>query len=259
MTFGRGWIPEGPEHADIGLEYAKPRARVTPWGAREPSSSLRVFYGDAIRDQNGASECVGFAIARAIRVRSCVEISTGARSEPIPYPSSHAIYAEGRDPGGQSIQLADDGCVPRLAIYALATFGVVADERWPFDMATIYQHVPPDVLRAGADAMVDGFVPLPSGDVDAIKDAIYAGHPVVGGVVVDHTFEDYAGGIMPDNDGANLGGHFLCFVEYGPDFIGGDNSWGTGWGEDGRFRMSLERAARIRDLYALILAPPVAE
>ncbi len=99
-------------------------------------------------------------------------------------------------------------------------------------------------------------------DLEAIKQNIAQGAPVVVGMAVGGTFyqigsegvwrpsqKDFAalakgmgGHIVDDGEAAAFGGHAMCVIGYDDNFEGGAfqimNSWGDDWGRDGMFWMS---------------------
>lgn len=74
----------------------------------------------------------------------------------------------------------------------------------------------------------------------SVKSAINKGYPVDTGMYVYQDFYHYKGGVYKHTSGNYLGGHAVVIVGY--DDAKGcwilKNSWGTGWGERGFFRMA---------------------
>jgi C1A family cysteine protease len=78
-----------------------------------------------------------------------------------------------------------------------------------------------------------------SSSIDAIKGALYDYGPLPTTMDVYSDFFGYAGGIYSHVDGGLAGGHAVLIVGYDDEdqcFIV-KNSWGTGWGESGYFRI----------------------
>jgi len=76
--------------------------------------------------------------------------------------------------------------------------------------------------------------------LDAIKNALFTYGPLVTFMTVYTDFDYYSGGIYSYTWGENKGGHAVTIVGYddsGQYFIV-KNSWGTGWGENGYFRIA---------------------
>jgi C1A family cysteine protease len=78
-----------------------------------------------------------------------------------------------------------------------------------------------------------------SSSIDAIKGALYDYGPLPTTMDVYSDFFGYAGGIYSHVDGGLAGGHAVLIVGYDDEdqcFIV-KNSWGSGWGESGYFRI----------------------
>jgi C1A family cysteine protease len=85
-----------------------------------------------------------------------------------------------------------------------------------------------------------GYVATTSPTVNAIKNALYLYGPLVTSMDVYTDFFYYESGIYSYTDGILEGGHAVLIIGYddpGQYFIV-KNSWGTGWGEAGYFRIA---------------------
>ena len=80
-------------------------------------------------------------------------------------------------------------------------------------------------------------------DIDRIKQEIYSGGPVPTYMEVWSDFDSYTGGIYTYTSGYFRGGHCVTIVGWGSsggvDYWICKNSWGTGWGESGWFRIKM--------------------
>jgi C1A family cysteine protease len=76
--------------------------------------------------------------------------------------------------------------------------------------------------------------------VDAIKQAVATYGPVPTAFMVYEDFMNYQGGVYSYTSGKQDGGHAILVVGYNDDgqYFIVKNSWGTGWGEDGFFRIA---------------------
>jgi C1A family cysteine protease len=80
---------------------------------------------------------------------------------------------------------------------------------------------------------------------DDVKAALNAGYPVDTGMKVYEDFRYYSSGIYKYTSGNYLGGHAVIIVGY--DDNSGcwiiKNSWGSGWGESGYFRIAYNQCS----------------
>jgi len=99
--------------------------------------------------------------------------------------------------------------------------------------------------RQNVGAKDTGFVDIPEGDEDALKDAVASQGPISIAIDASHSsFQLYKRGVYyePACSSENLD-HGVLIVGYGTDPDHGDywivkNSWGPLWGEEGYIRMS---------------------
>jgi fibronectin type 3 domain-containing protein len=72
-------------------------------------------------------------------------------------------------------------------------------------------------------------------NIDAVKEVLSRGNPVIIGMMIYESFYEYTGGVMTSTSGALLGGHAMCVVGYddGKAAFKIINSWSTYWGEGG--------------------------
>lgn len=83
--------------------------------------------------------------------------------------------------------------------------------------------------------------PIPSRDTISMQKALMRG-PIIATMTVYYDFFDYTGGIYEHVNNTIAGSHAICLVGWGIDQDGetywiGKNSWGTGWGENGWFKI----------------------
>jgi len=94
----------------------------------------------------------------------------------------------------------------------------------------------------------------------AIKDALTRG-PVIGTFAVYQDFSYYSGGIYEYTWGSLRGYHAIVVVGWGQDERGTywicKNSWGTGWGEAGWFKIRSGNCGINNELYELTVPPVV--
>lgn len=91
-----------------------------------------------------------------------------------------------------------------------------------------------------------------SQSVAALKSALYTRGPINVGMMVYSDFSYYSSGIYEYSYGQREGGHAVLIVGYDDDqqcFIV-KNSWGTGWGENGFFRIAYSQVDGVVDFGA---------
>jgi hypothetical protein len=244
MARSRGYLRDVPDARDWTLDALVGAAPVPPlvdWS----------HHLEGIRDQGATSSCVGQAFATVLSVRAKI---ANVALPPISALHIYALARRGEQP------LADGGCRPRDAANGMRLYGLCAEARWPFDAAKVNHPLPWDTLQAGADARVDGYYRV-AGDGDArcasLRQALAHGFPIAFAQEVDAAFEDYSDGILGPFAGPSEGGHYTALIGYGPGWFFGVNSWGSGWGKSGLYRISDARVGSdvCSDFYALTMTP----
>lgn len=178
-------------------------------------------FDNPIDDQNGHGACVGFGsdggfdIARNLGGQAKVDCSPWF---------NYAMVNGGRDQGAivedSMVSLRDNGTpldstVPDKAWHKSMIPGAAFEEAKRFRILQAYQQKTFDEMASG----------------------IMLGRPSVFGVCIGNRFSPNSEGILPNWDGANVGGH--CMVAIGLKSIGGKwylevrNSWSTRWGAAG--------------------------
>jgi hypothetical protein len=91
--------------------------------------------------------------------------------------------------------------------------------------------------------------------IQEMKQALYERAVICFGMDIGQAFEDYSGGVLND-PGPRTGGHAMfLYGYYRNEFWRGQNSWGTSWGIQGRFKLAQHLAHSIRDIWVVQSAP----
>ncbi len=253
-----GWKPDREEHI-AATEVLGPVLRADRFGA-SPVSLPRNFYDltkfSRILDQQSSSACVNFALTGSA---DCRLRALGFDPEPM---SPCANYTAGRRLEiGRNGVLTDDGSIPFYVFESARRYGIPSAKAWPFDMGVINKDLPFDVFQRASQFRLSNFARIEArgaARVPAVMHALYAMHPVPLGMLVGRAFMDY----RPNGDPVDVeldfeGGHMTYLVgwEDNGEVLIGNTSWGTGYGDNGFFRIrrsKLEHAST-SDLYNITI------
>jgi hypothetical protein len=211
-------------------------------------------YLDAIQDQGPSNSCVGQALATSLYMRGQIA------GDPIVRPSALAIYSFARMVDAPYQALSDDGSRPRSAMRGLTEYGLVANRRWPLDMARVNEAPPLDVFHSALDSVVTDYYRIASGlgCSSLIRTALAKGYIPVLAIPVDDAFEQLGDGVYAGPQGPSLGSHMVAVVGSTDGALLLCNSWGTGWARGGLglvADMFVDRYAR--DILVPTVAPKV--
>ncbi|MGL4743155.1 MAG: C1 family peptidase [Dermatophilaceae bacterium] len=181
------------------------------------------------KDQGGCGSCVAFGVVGAME--STVEYTRGAPDFEPDLSEAHLFY-----------------------VHALARGYTCATGSWPDDLfadaagigITFEDYFP---YSAGGGGTLDGDWPNRlakavgvsdlTGDPARIKEHLYRYGAVTACFVVYDDFFHYGGGVYRRTTDSVAGGHCVSIIGW-DDALGcwiAKNSWGTGWGEGGYFRI----------------------
>ncbi|HEV7692941.1 MAG TPA: C1 family peptidase [Hyphomonadaceae bacterium] len=199
-----------------------------------PSYDLRNVGGKnfvtPVRDQGGCGSCVSFGVSAVIE--STLRVAAGDPNLDANVSEAHLFYCLGRARGRNCA----NGWWPEEALACIRAEGLAFEASYPYtpgDQACT--GLKPDwknryVSLQGA-AAVSGA---------AIKQWISTKGPVTGCFIVYQDFFAYRSGVYRHVSGGEAGGHCVAIIGY--DDAAGcwicKNSWGTGWGDGGFFRIA---------------------
>ncbi len=188
-------------------------------------------YVTPVRNQSSCGSCWAFAAAAALESYTLIKNNLVGQdinlSEQVLVSCSGAGSCGGGSVGSASNYIRDkglplEGCFPYTATNNLCTSACYA-----------YQS---DTYRIQSWA----YVATTSVSVEAIKNALVTYGPLVTTMDVYADFFSYRTGVYSYASGAYQGGHAILIVGYddAAQCFKAKNSWGTGWGEAGYFRIA---------------------
>ena len=192
-------------------------------------------YVTPVKNQLNCGSCVAFGTCAA------TEVTAGyLRGQPglqLNLSEQQLFFVHGPATGASCA----NGWWPEHAFAALQNQGVTFEDYMPYNPAGGGALNPdwPNKM-----AKITGFSTL-TGNVAAMKQHIQNYGAVSACLIVYQDFFSYGGGVYKHVSGAQAGGHCVCLVGF-DDALGcwiGKNSWGTGWGEQGFFRIGYGQCA----------------
>lgn len=214
---------------------------------RIPSKVSLLAFAPRRMHQGGQGSCVGWASAYA--ARSILEArATGRNPNQVVFSPAY-LYN----------QIHLDGCQGAYMIEAMKSMaqnGAMPFQAFGYDESTCENYPDKTDIREAQKYRIKGYNRLTvsdeeqAPDIEAIKQNLAQGAPVVIGMMVGGTFMSNMIGrkvwqpTQRDYNMGGFGGHAMCVIGYNDDFEGGAfqimNSWGEDWGDQGIFWMSYE-------------------
>jgi C1A family cysteine protease len=221
--------PENPKHWDF--EDLRPRM-----GAMfHDDVDLRPWTSPR-HNQRGTNSCVAQSTVKALEIKRIQEHGHEAHID----LSRLAVYYLARELMFPQETHKDEGTFIGHAFDVLRRFGVPPEADWPWDTDMVC--TPPSwmaMFRAYRHK-ISAFYKIKSTGTDRIQaviDALRAGNPVVFGTETGSNWSKYKKGetlYLPDR---KRGRHATVLIGYIDGKFLGENSWGTGWGDDGFYLM----------------------
>lgn len=232
---GFGWHPSLPDFRDLQLAAAVPLPAAPP-----PRIDLTNLL-PAVRDQGPIGSCTGFGGTAAYYATSKANGRYPVNMSPL-----FAYYNARRLEGTTRY---DSGATIRDVVKGMAKYGVAQETDWPYgrspaDTMRLFDDVPPQRVYTRAEHhQVLRYYAVGQSSL-ALRTALATGYPVIIGFSVYESFMsdevERTGTVpMPEPGEAMVGGHCVILCGYDMDIdhpFRCQNSWSTGWGDDGYFR-----------------------
>lgn len=203
----------------LGYEAAEPEPEATRVLGKVDLRDKGVVT--AIRNQAQCGSCWAFAMT------ACIEIVNGGKYD----LSEQQLVSCCTSSSG-----CNGGYISSTADWVKSNGGIVTESVYPYTSGGGTTGTCKSV--SGNKYSINGYSSCSSDS--AIKSALDKGYAVNTGMKVYDDFRYYKSGVYKYTTGSYLGGHAVVIVGYddGNSCWIIKNSWGTGWGESGYFRMA---------------------
>jgi C1A family cysteine protease len=187
-----------------------------------------------IRDQAACGSCVAFGSSAA--VEGTLKMERGDPGLEPDLSEAYLFYCKAAEEG-RTCDGPTGGWYPKAALDVFSEGGgVPGEECFPYTAGDQPCNACEDWQSQATT--IAAWQPL---DTPAEMKEWIANHgPTVASMIVYEDFMHYAGGVYGYVSGEEEGGHCISMVGYDDEqrFWIGKNSWGTGWGEQGFFRIA---------------------
>lgn len=234
MKYGKGWRPDKPNRFDH--VYSGDPGQDVPGAV-----SLRTSpFNFPAFDQGPWGSCVGQGVARICR------FALRKAGKPDIMPSRMAIYGLGRRLEGTLD--SDAGMEIRDGLLVVAADGIVPEDQWDYSESHLTEIPPNSLLHDAKQHKAIEYLRLKrDDDLYHIRHCIAQGWPVTFGFTcyerLDADSTARTGIIpLPRRGEQVIGGHCMVVDEFNhaKRKVSGYNSWGTAFGDQGRFIMDYE-------------------
>jgi len=214
-----------------GKAMNKARANLT---APSAAGGLTAESGPTMRNQGNCGSCWAISAVEA------VEAQLQKSGVPAPQVSAQALVDCVPNPQHCGGTGGCDGATGELAYAFMRDHGIPLEDSLPYTAQT--GSCPQSM--AGQRVRVDGWKQLPSNQAEPLRQALVNDGPVV--VAVDGSpWFDYNSGVFDSCSKDAILGHAVLAKGYGTESGNRywliQNSWGSGWGEQGHIRLLMHQ------------------
>jgi hypothetical protein len=190
-----------------------------------------VSYSTAVRDQGSCGSCVAFGVVATME--GVGRFTTGRPALPVDLSEAHLFYCHGAAAGAR----CGTGWWPDQACNAARDQGVAFEDYFPYVAGDRACGVNADWPNHRANVVAWQYL---NANPAGMKDHISRYGAITACLDVYQDFFSYGSGVYRHVTGSYAGGHCVSLIGY-DDAAGcwiGKNSWGTGWGDGGYFRIA---------------------
>jgi len=195
-----------------------------------------------VRDQGQVGSCTGHGIG-GIMSGTLIQLNAFTEWESVNWIYNGARFLEGT-------LNQDAGAMPDDCFTWLTNNGSLLEHFFPY--AGVLNTDDPNNFKGNAEFFTGFQAVRVDNGIDGIKSALADGHLVAIGTPWPYSWEVQSG-ILPEIDGSAsiAGGHetFLYGYDVMKGIFFGQNSWGTGWGIQGRYTMPMSAFQVFKDSF----------
>jgi C1A family cysteine protease len=226
------WKRQPSDPRDLVLTHGPAMMAMLP-----PAATTRLRAEPPIRDQKSIGSCTQNAGAAAM---GFVYMLATGKPDPL-FSRLFGYYRTRVNIEGVSPH-EDSGCNVRDVFRAYRQFGLCFEHTWPYDISKFALAPSPSAQTEALMHQALRFYACPT--MTSIKKSIVDGWPVIFGFdcfdSLDSPQTAKTGVItMPKYGEGSIGGHCMMIDSYDDHtrMFSGPNSWGTSWGDKGRFHL----------------------
>jgi C1A family cysteine protease len=209
-----------------------------------PESADLRQYAREIENQGHVGSCVGNAVASELELYGEALLNVSKNF------SRLFIYWNARYLSG--LQDEDNGAYLRDGVKCCNKWGICTEDIWPYDENEVNTRPSDEAYEAARPNRVIRYERIDVGDINTVKGFLaFEKKSVVIGMGLGEKFFDISGPLedqdyppINNDDNQYVGGHAMNIVGYDDNLNGGsfivENSWGTGWGDNGYWAMTYE-------------------
>lgn len=186
-------------------------------------------FTTSVKNQGGCGSCVAFGTIGVLE--TTYQRQANKPSSGLDLSEAHLFYCH----GGEEGRNCSNGWYPEPAFKKVHDKGVATEDKYPY--TGLQQACAVSSSWQNSKAISSGHSKLTSRG--AMKNWIATRGSITGCFVVFQDFFSYSGGVYRHVTGGSAGGHCVEICGYDDTLACWicKNSWGTGWGEAGYFRI----------------------
>ena len=222
--------------------------------AQLASSVDLTSYMNKIRYQGDCGSCVAFGTVAA--AEGTLKYQAKNPNLNVALSEAHLFYCHAYSEGrtcNEPLIPHSMGWWPDRALIALQQKGVVSAKCFPYDPANV--PLPCKLCSDWASSLTYSTNYKKLTSVIAMKESLASNGPLIACLTVYEDLGSYKSGVYQHISGKDKGGHCVCIVGYddAQQCWIGRNSWDTGWGMQGYFKIKYGQCGIDSEMWAIYM------